>query len=579
MGFRRPGQAMEPIAFRWQSGRWSSVPVPAPVGAGATLADVEDLLGGAVWAVGARVAGGRLWPYAVERADGRWLRRDPPVDAREGRPDRAEQRTRRQPLGRRLASRRRGHGSVARAGTTPGGWTTLPITDVAPGQVVLTDIAVLSARPRPGRPGTGCPPDRVGFEPLLLAWDGSTWSSVALPWAAGSSVILHGVSADRNGALLLTGSRVARNNGRNRAFAARLVGGRWRRGLAPTWRYHNSELTDAAWIGSRPHLVGASATRSLYVTGCGTSTPARSGGGQPTQPHMNAEVATPLPAPSLCARRRTRSPRAESDRPEPSARRPTGVEGPSPPGGPRPQHDQPGTSSSATSRGGRASTRRARRGARWPPTSMPTDAPTSGWAGTTASGRTSCWPAVVAGTIDAAPAAFRLRDRHGCAAGDVDADGRTDLFCSIGANRGTNMTSDELWLAVGTRGRHQRTGDYGLVDPLGRGRTAVFLHLDADPYPQLSWATSRSAATPCRASTVSIGTRPASASCPCRSRAWTAPWAACARRPAMSTTMATRTSWCARPSPGRPGPRRADLPQRRGHAPSRHHVAGRPAEP
>jgi hypothetical protein len=67
----------------------------------------------------------------------------------------------------------------------------------------------------------------------------------------------------------------------------------------------------------------------------------------------------------------------------------------------------------------------------------------------------------------------------------VDADGRPDLFCSIGANRGTNMTSNELWLAIGARERRQVTADAGLNDPFGRGRVAAFLHLDSDAYPEL----------------------------------------------------------------------------------------------
>jgi hypothetical protein len=294
VGFRRPGQVMQPVAVRWQRGRWTSVPVPEPVGAGAVLADVEILADGAVWAGGARLAGGRLWPYALERLDGGWSRRDPPLEGGEG----ALTALTSGPAGSLWAAGWR----LDKAATRPwvlrlddSGWTTLPIADPGPGQVVLTDIDVLSAT-QAWASGYRVPPDRVGFEPLLLSWDGSAWSSVSLPWAAGTSAILHGVTADRNGALLLTGARVARNNGRNRAFVARFVGGRWRRSLAPTGRYHNSELTDAAWIRHRPHLVGASATQSLYVTGCGTSKAAGPDGASRAQA-PEADAGTPSPGP------------------------------------------------------------------------------------------------------------------------------------------------------------------------------------------------------------------------------------------------------------------------------------------
>ncbi len=484
VGFRRPGQVMQPVAVRWQRGRWSSVPVPEPVGAGAVLADVEILADGAVWAGGARLAGGRLWPYVLERLDGGWSRRDPPLEGGEG----ALTALTSGPAGSLWAAGWR----LDKGATRPwvlrlddSGWTTLPVADPGPGQVVLTDIDVLSAS-QAWASGYRVPPDRVGFEPLLLSWDGSAWSSVPLPWADGTSAILHGVTADRNGALLLTGARVARNNGRNRAFVARFVGGRWRRSLAPTGRYHNSELTDAAWIRHRPHLVGASATHSLYVTGCGTSKAAGPDGASRAQA-PEADAGTPSPGPV-----RSPDPAASATLPaEPDA-----ASSPDPTAGPL-----GGTVGARRSQAsGRQAPRRvvfrdvARRAGLYEVSetwgSVAADFDADGradlWLGRHNRLRPRLLLAGRGGRFQrVAPAAFRLRDRHGCAAGDVDADGHPDLFCSIGANRGTNMTSDELWLGVGTRKRHQRTGDYGLVDPLGRGRTAVFLHLDGDPYPEL----------------------------------------------------------------------------------------------
>ena len=36
------------------------------------------------------------------------------------------------------------------------------------------------------------------------------------------------------------------------------------------------------------------------------------------------------------------------------------------------------------------------------------------------------------------------RDRHGCAAGDINSDGRIDLFCALGAGGGEGFKRDEL---------------------------------------------------------------------------------------------------------------------------------------
>jgi hypothetical protein len=77
------------------------------------------------------------------------------------------------------------------------------------------------------------------------------------------------------------------------------------------------------------------------------------------------------------------------------------------------------------------------------------------------------------------------RDRHGCAAADVDRDGRRDLYCTIGASKGVALKANELWLARPGGGYEDRATELSASDPIGRGRLAAFFDLDHDRYPDL----------------------------------------------------------------------------------------------
>ena len=81
--------------------------------------------------------------------------------------------------------------------------------------------------------------------------------------------------------------------------------------------------------------------------------------------------------------------------------------------------------------------------------------------------------------------AFEKRDRHGCAAEDVDDDGFFDVYCATGANKGLQVKDNDLVLRAGNPGADQASARYEVLDPFGRGREATFFRLDDDPYPEL----------------------------------------------------------------------------------------------
>lgn len=81
--------------------------------------------------------------------------------------------------------------------------------------------------------------------------------------------------------------------------------------------------------------------------------------------------------------------------------------------------------------------------------------------------------------------AFPKNDRHDCDWADVNVDGRSDLYCSLGANRGSGVKQNELWIQAADGTFTPSAAAWGVDDPYGRGRWVTFLDVNHDPYPDL----------------------------------------------------------------------------------------------
>jgi hypothetical protein len=80
---------------------------------------------------------------------------------------------------------------------------------------------------------------------------------------------------------------------------------------------------------------------------------------------------------------------------------------------------------------------------------------------------------------------FAPADRHGCDASDVDGDGLNDILCTEGANHGTSVTRNELYMQRPDHTFAEQAGQYGVFDPFGRGRSAQFIEVTGDGLPDL----------------------------------------------------------------------------------------------
>jgi len=80
---------------------------------------------------------------------------------------------------------------------------------------------------------------------------------------------------------------------------------------------------------------------------------------------------------------------------------------------------------------------------------------------------------------------FKKHDRHGCDWGDVQDDGRLDLFCVVGSDRGTEAKHNELWIQQSGGTFVDQAAKFGVIDPFGRGRISHFVDANGDRWPDL----------------------------------------------------------------------------------------------
>jgi hypothetical protein len=82
-----------------------------------------------------------------------------------------------------------------------------------------------------------------------------------------------------------------------------------------------------------------------------------------------------------------------------------------------------------------------------------------------------------------------VKDRHDCLAADFDQDGRQDMFCSVGADRGSAAKANALYVQQHDGSFTDQAYQEGVTDPWGRGRYGAVLDANNDGYPDIFYGT------------------------------------------------------------------------------------------
>ncbi len=462
----------KPIAAAWNGTRWTEIPVSPPPGQVSTLVDVAIVKPGRVWAAGATLDAGRYRPYALLRAYSRWMVRSPQIatGAQGGLAD-----ITRAPGGRIWTAGwlapAVAHARGWAAYRTSSGWRSVALAAHPSGRSVLTDLAFRTADD--GWAAGWVEPDSGGgYEPILQHWNGTAWTSVAVPWAADRSVVLTAVDVDGTGRVTVTGTDVGE---RSAALVATLYGAAWSQLTLTPATMSRAVATDAAALTAGAVVAGFSDAGPFSIISCGA--PAGSGTLDVDEKSGSGAAPRSLHEPEGSAPAITSRPGGATTEPGAVGARPTGVAEP--------------LDTAATLAGSVAVDMTAAAG-------IAISEPT--WNGLTADFNGDDLPDVLVGRHFEAPWALLLNsatgvfteadgpsvaDRHDCAAADVDQDGTSDVFCTVGVNKGTSIVPNELWLNVMDGGGAWAANEFGVIDGFGRGRSATFLNLDRDAYPDL----------------------------------------------------------------------------------------------
>jgi hypothetical protein len=112
------------------------------------------------------------------------------------------------------------------------------------------------------------------------------------------------------------------------------------------------------------------------------------------------------------------------------------------------------------------------------------------------------------GTFSAVDVSFfsSILDRHDCQPADFNQDGRIDIFSSVGADRGTALKCNGLFIQQPDGTFVDEAYQWNICDSTGRGRWCAVLDANNDGYPDIFYGTDRFARTACPPSTGSIAT-------------------------------------------------------------------------
>jgi FG-GAP-like repeat len=451
------GGAYQPLALRWDGTKWS-LNSPAPLPGDAVLTGVDTLADASAWAAGFQITAGTRRTLLEHASGGSWTPAASPNVA--GSTD---------------------NSLMAVGGTQATGLWAVGYSLSASGLKPLV-LRYDTTRPSPswalvgGVPAAGSVDTvltgvdavtasdvwAVGYYdngsadlPLALHWNGSTWSSFPVPGAG----LLRDVKAAGPGNVWAAGGYYNASLQRYQTLVVHFNGTTWTTAVSADAHAGDEVIgLTAAPAGSAITLVGRQGPKPLVEqANCPT--------GPVSLPTRAAAPVPPVPAPPGIG-------------PPPSPPPPT----------PRPATPVPVTITDRASAAGIAGS------PDWTFSAAVADFNNDGWPDLFIARHwhpSNLWLNNHNGTFSAADTAYfsSITDRHDCQAADFNSGGRMDLFCSVGANRGTALKSNALDIQQPGGTFAGQAYQWNVSDPTGRGRAGAVLDANNDGYPDIFYGT------------------------------------------------------------------------------------------
>jgi hypothetical protein len=457
------GGPYQPLALRWDGTQWS-LASPGSFTSDALFTGVDTLAGGSAWAVGFQTAADGSRRTLIEHASGGTLTpvaspndgtatTDNSLTAVSGTQATGlwavgwhESPTGLEPLVLRYDTTQPSPTwvSVSAAGGVP-----------SPGKVetVLTGVDVLTAS---DAWAVGYYDNGSTKRPLALHWDGSTWSNSPIPGAG----LLRKVRAIGPGNVWAAGTYYNASLQRYQTLVVHFNGTAWTTVVSADAPTASDEVIGLAAdpAGSSITLVGRQGPNPLIEQ---ASCPS----GLVSLPTRTAAPVPPVPA-------------APGVGPAPKP----------PPKTPPPTTPIPVTITDQASAAGIGSV------VDWTFSAAVADINGDGWPDIFVARHwhpANLWINNHNGTFSPADVSYfqSITDRHDCRIGDFNKDGLKDIFCSVGANRGTTVKANALYIQQPGGTFVDEAYQWNVADTMGRGRYGAVLDANHDGYQDIFYGT------------------------------------------------------------------------------------------
>jgi FG-GAP-like repeat len=458
VGYAQSG-TYQPLALQWDGTQWSQVS-PAPLSGNALFTGVDTLADGSAWAVGFQTAAtGTRQTLIEQEAGGAWTPVASPDDGTSATDNTLTAVAGTQATGLWAVGWRESPAGlqplVLRYDTTQPSPAWVSVTGAggvpAPGAIdtVLTGVDVQSAS---DVWAVGYYFDGSVNRPLALHWDGSTWSNSPIPGAG----MLRKVREVAPGNVWATGTYYNASAQLYQTLVEHFDGTAWTPVVSA-----NGPSGDDEIIG----LVTDPAGSALTLVGRQGSKPVIEQASCPSGP-VSLPAGTPAPVPPV--------PAAPGVGPAPNP----------PPNTPPATTPIPVTITDQAPAAGISGPQD------WTFSAAVADINGDGWPDIFIARHWHAgdlWLNNQDGTFSQADASYfaQIKDRHDCHVADFSQDGLEDMFCSVGADRGSAVKSNALYIQQPDHTFVDEAYQQNVPDPWGRGRYGAVLDANNDGYPDI----------------------------------------------------------------------------------------------